>query len=378
MKHSLTYKDGKAWSTSSMINDINNAVIGNMKVYAMICPKDNHKWEICFDCTNINRDAKSTESCYELGDISADWEKIRTDLENQKIPEEWNRKLENEKTEEDNEMEENKKIITQEQEIHEETENNIAASDETTAGNTENNIATLDEITAENTENTLPPISKDSPYAVLVQREGFQLNMQICGDMTTMQSDGCKLYLTDIKTGKLYISASSEITISRARLLSANDHSVMNILSTFLVNFTDDDKKKAFERAKQYLEVVENITKTPSSRNIEDIFIDIVKSAKTKAMNVCADGEPSDDYKYNEQEGTVAIISDQFQKLLDEADAGCTKTVFCKKLRMVEQHYGKTIIISNRGGTGYGFNDTNNRRYYKFVANPFGTDTAEV
>lgn len=38
----------------------------------------------------------------------------------------------------------------------------------------------------------------------------------------------------------------------------------------------------------------------------------------------------------------------------------------------------KTIIISNRSGTGYGFNDTNNRRYYKFVADLFKTDIAEA
>lgn len=378
MKYSLTYKDGKAWASSSMINEINNAVIKNMKVYAMLFLKDSHNGEICFECTNEDRDVESTESCYELGDISADWETIRTDLENRKIPEDWNTKYEKEKTEEDNKMEENKNITMQEQETPKETANNIVTSDEATTEKIENNVAASDKTMTGSTENSLPPISKDSPYAVLVQRDGFQLNMQICGDMTTMQSDGCKLYLTNIETGKLYISASSEITISRARLLSANDHSVMNVVSTFLVNFSDDDKKKAFERAKQYLEVVENITKASSSRNIEDVFNDIVNFAKSKAMSECTDDESSHNYKYNEREGTIAIISNQFQKLLDEADAGCTKTVFCKKLRMLEQHYGKTIIISNRGGTGYGFNDTNNRRYYKFVANPFDTDTKEV
>lgn len=364
MKYSLIYKEGKVWSDLSMLSKIDNAAKKGMKVYASLCQcwEDSQKWEINFDCTDEDRDVGIKESCYEFGDISTSWEAVRTELEQGRIPEDWSSRLENEKTKGDGKMEAMQEIEVQEQENQEE----------------ENNVERSDQAVTRSQEDDLPPITKDSAYAVLVRRGEYQLNMQVCGDMTTMQSEGCKLYLTDVKTGKLYISSSSEITISRARLLSAIDHTVMGVLSTFLVNFGEDDMKKAYERATQYLKVVKNITKTPSSRNIQDIFVDIVDSAKRKAQEASISEEPSDDYKYNEQEGTVAILSSQMQKLLDEVDAGCTKTVFCKKLRMVEQHIGKKIIISNRGGTGYGYNDTNNRRYYKFTADPFGTDNKEA
>lgn len=361
MKYSLTYKNGKVWSDSSMLKGIDNAVKGNLKVYATLYRKDNQNLELCFDCTNEDRDLKDTESCCALGNISADWETVRPELENNKMPEEWHQRLETEKME-DKIMGENQKMAVQEQESDKEVKDNMEEPVETAA---------------ENTESNLPPISKDSPYAVLARKGGYQLNMQICGDMSTMRSDGCRLYLTDTKTGKLYISSSSEITISKAKILSASDHTVMNVLSNFLVDFGENDKKKAFDRAKRFLEVVANITNMPSSRCIEDIFSDIVNSIKTKAKEADASGDSSGDYKYDVQEGTVSVISSQFQKLLDEVDAGCTKTVFCKKLRMVEQHYGKTIIISNRGGTGYGYNDTNNKRYYKFADNLSRADIVE-
>nr|WP_304577698.1 hypothetical protein [uncultured Acetatifactor sp.] len=351
MKYSLIYKNGKVWSSPSMLGKIDDAVKGTLKVYATLCRKDNQNYELCFDCASEDRNIKNTESCYALGDISAKWETVRPELENKKMPEEWRQIIETEKMED-------KKMAVQEQESNKEVKDNMEKPVETAA---------------ENTESNLPPISKDSPYAVLARKDGYQLNMQICGDMSTMRSDGCRLYLTDIQTGKLYISSSSEITISKAKILSASDHAVMNVLSNFIVDFGENDKKKAFDRAKHFLEVVTNITNMPSSRCIEDILNDVVDSIKTKAS-----GDSSGNYKYDVQEGTVSVISDQFQKLLDEIDAGCTKTVFCKKLRMVEQHYGKTIIISNRGGTGYGFNDTNNRRYYKFVADLFKTDVAEA
>lgn len=59
-------------------------------------------------------------------------------------------------------------------------------------------------------------------------------------------------------------------------------------------------------------------------------------------------------YKVDIDAGTIAVIADHFQKVLDAVDAGCTKTVFCKKLRILEAHYGKKIIISNRNGSGLG------------------------
>ncbi len=370
MVYCINYKNGEAQSTPTMIEMINNEMKRHSKLYASLNLTNNQISEIRLNCTNDEiTNLNSTESCYELGDISKDWEMIKEELKDNKMPRKWydlfqNAKIMKQKTMDEKVMKENQKVTEPEHKevIKENTEQSVEIKERK-----EENVK-QPKNTSPIVNRNLPPISNNSSYAVLGRRGQFQLNMQICGDITTMQSDGCKLYLTDIKTGHLYISSSSEITIPKAKLLSASDHSVMNVLSNFIINFTEDDKKLAFERAKRYLEIADNnnITKTPSSRNIQDIFLDVVEYTKRKALEAKEIINSSDDYKYDEQEGTVAIISGQFQKLLDEVDAGCTKTIFCKKLRLIEQHYAEKIIISNRCGSGYGFNDSNNKRYYKF------------
>lgn len=370
MKHSITYKEGRVWSNQTVLGQIDKAVANNQNIYAGLCKKDGRTVEIVLDCTNSESASMCGEGFFEIGNITEEWEVIRQELAQQKMPSGWMAVV----TQRTEEIEKGKCIMEERNEIFNQAANNTAdeaGEKACTDAAEENNIEIAENHVSNATEpdEQLPPVSGDTPYAVLARKGKYQLNMQVCGDMETMMSEGCKLYLTDTETGKLYISSSSEITIPRARLLSAADHSVMNVLSSYLVDFTEDDKKLAFERAKLYIEAGTKITKTSSSRNIQDILGDVVKLVKTKSVQSSGkdgDGMPSDTYKYDEAEGTVAVITGQFQKLLDEVDAGCTKTVFCKKIRMLEQHYGKEIIISNRGGSGYGFNDTNNRRYYKF------------
>ena len=245
----------------------------------------------------------------------------------------------------------------------------------------------------------LPQITGKETHVVLTKTQDYFLNMQLCVDTASLRSDGCRMYLSKVDTGEVYLSENAEIKVSREKILMAVDHSVMNVISNFIVNFTEDDKKVAFERAKKYLEIASNATDISSSRGILNILKDVVAftmnaaveeetsgisegivnelylcvlhpnlieyTAATKSQNAdtkCVYYK----YKVDIDAGTIAVIADHFQKVLDAVDAGCTKTVFCKKLRILEAHYGKKIIISNRNGSGFGFNDTNNRRYYKF------------
>lgn len=371
-------KNGELQVPLSMIEKMDNGLKQYSELYAALCIINNQITKIRFSC--IPGEVKNiiyTGSLFELGDIAGDWEMVKEELKMNKLPEKWYSLLEGAKMIPEKAMNENQNVTETEQkeDIEEDTEEDTEQSAEFTESKEEN--VKQPENTAPLADSGLPQISGDFP-AVLVKSGKYQLNMQICGDKATMLSDGCKLYLTNTETGQIYISGSSEITISKAKLLSATDHSVMNVLSNFLVNFTEDDKKMAFERGKRYLEAKNNITYISSSRNIQEIFFEVVEYAKGKALEAIENGGLSDDYKYNEAENTVAIISNQFQKVLDEVDAGCTKTVFCKKLRLIERHYRKTIIITNRGGSGYGFNDTNNKRYYKFNAVSFDIRNKEI
>lgn len=222
------------------------------------------------------------------------------------------------------------------------------------------------DLTEVNKVDLLPKITGKEKYVILAKSKGYCLNMQLCVDMASLKSNGCKLYLSKADTGEVYISENAEITVSREKILMSVDHSVMNVISNFIVNFTEDDKKVAFERAKKYLEVADNGTDISSSRGIMEILKDVVKFSVNAAADEKSTGISEGKFKVDKDAGTIAVISDHFQKVLDAVDAGCTKTVFCKKVRILEAHYGEKIIISNRNGSGFGFNDTNNRRYYKF------------
>ena len=51
--------------------------------------------------------------------------------------------------------------------------------------------------------------------------------------------------------------------------------------------------------------------------------------------------------------------------LLRCVDGDYTKTIFCKKLRYIEE-LEETIIITNKSRKGYTYNMTGNNRYYVF------------
>jgi hypothetical protein len=76
-------------------------------------------------------------------------------------------------------------------------------------------------------------------------------------------------------------------------------------------------------------------------------------------------------YKYVKQSETsetyetIAIRDNWMQQVLDKNETGYTKTIFCKKLRMLERHLGIRIILPSKQH-GYVFNDTGNARYYRF------------
>ena len=68
--------------------------------------------------------------------------------------------------------------------------------------------------------------------------------------------------------------------------------------------------------------------------------------------------------KYNKKENIVAINDRYFKELVEEIGIGYTPVVFCKKLMMVEAHFGQKLILHNGGR--YARNTVGNRRFYNF------------
>lgn len=216
----------------------------------------------------------------------------------------------------------------------------------------------------------LPVINPSDSKVVLTRFGKYQLNMIVCVDISTMQSEKCRLYISDTETRIPYLSMGNEISISREKIANASDHKCMNIINKFNVNFTEDNRKEAYQRAKEYLECCSNSASLPASENILSVYARLMEYCRKEAELERVNNEITENnriYNFDKKEGTIAIRDSKFQKVLDDVGSNYTKVVFCKKLRLAEIDLGKDIIISNcSGGKGYGFNATGNIRYYKF------------
>lgn len=215
----------------------------------------------------------------------------------------------------------------------------------------------------------LSPITGKEKYVILTIVDDLNLCMQHLADSTNLRSHGLKMYMQNRETGQLYIANDNEVTIKKSALINAKDYTIMNILNEFSLNFTEDQKIKAYERAKEYVEKTSNTTQVSNSVDIETAYRDMVQYSVEHALKEIEHGydESARRYEYNTDGKTIAIQSGHFQKVLDEIGCGYTKTVFCKKLKIVEAHKGIDLIVSNRSeNKGYGYNVTGNRWFYKF------------
>lgn len=221
-----------------------------------------------------------------------------------------------------------------------------------------------------NVTGALSPITSEDTVVHLCENGGYYVTMQIVVEEETLKVEGCKFYLTNAQTMLPCIGSSSELKLTKQKIMSAVDHSVMNILNQFDVNFSEDNRKLAFERAKEFIEVGEKRTMYNRGQDIMSAYVDLMNYAKKEAKREDKDvtiPEDRKNYKIEVKDGQeiVCILAEHMQQALDDIDVGYTKAIFCKKLQMVSAHYGKTFVIKGRK-TGYGCNTTNNIRYYKF------------
>lgn len=211
------------------------------------------------------------------------------------------------------------------------------------------------------TNETLPEIQPGDKEALLCIRDGYKLYMMPAVDTATMIVEGCKFYLEH--EGQLMIGAGHELSISKERILRASDHAIMGILNKYAVNFTEDDLKIAFERARRFLENMREMALRKNSLSIQEAYAEVIRFAKYQSDQEDLNELRQRNCKYDREEQTVSIRDNYFQTVLDRVESGYTKVVFCKKLAMVAQHYGKELLISNKGR--YTFNETGNNRWYK-------------
>ena len=212
----------------------------------------------------------------------------------------------------------------------------------------------------------LPVINPSDKKAVLCVRDNFALVMMPIYCQETKVMEGCKFYLEDIATGIPQIGVGREIRMEKDKIMGADNHSVMSSVNRFIINFSDDDLKLAFERAKIFLENAKSMVGVSNSMNIIDAYREVISYAIEKASQEESAKvlEVDRKCKYNKKENIVAINDRYFKELVEEIGIGYTPVVFCKKLTMVEAHFGQKLILHNGGR--YARNTVGNRRFYNF------------
>lgn len=217
----------------------------------------------------------------------------------------------------------------------------------------------------EDLKETLPEITPEDKKVVLCIRDGYRLEMIPVYNADNMIVDKCKLFLVDVMTNIPMIGAGAEMQIAKDRIMSAPDHTVFNVIRKFKINFFEDDIKKVFDRAKEFLENSGSMLALNSSLNIIDAYREVVNRAieKSKSEDNATGSESKDgrQCKYSSKEKMVSI-RDKFMKEILE-DTGYTPVTFCKKICMAEVCMGYEILKHNKGR--YACNEVGNERFYK-------------
>ncbi len=213
------------------------------------------------------------------------------------------------------------------------------------------------------------PVDGKSKTATLCFRDGHILKMQLTTNSASKIDTGCIIYLVDESGNRrTYVGNDGAMRIGKEKIHNATDVKVFNCLNKFNVKFTKDDKITALNRARKYINMSKQRIELDSSMNITDAYRSFIELAITKAKieekNV-SKKEERREYKYNEEEGTIQIIHNKVQEVLDEADTGFKRRKFCEALKLDENETGEKYIYHNRQGS-YGYLDSNDITWYKF------------
>ena len=216
------------------------------------------------------------------------------------------------------------------------------------------------------TNRNLPVINSADKKAMLCVRDNYALMMMPLYNAESLIVENCRFYLVNLITNEPMIGSGSELRLEKNKILGAADNSVMRNINRFTISFTEDDMELAFERAKIYLENMTEMVSVSSSMTIQEAYCEVVLFAIDKATQEKGAQIMDVDRKckFDKKEQIVYIRDNYLKDLLEEIGAGFTPIVFCKKLCMLEAHYGKQMIIKNKGR--YACNSAGNVRFYKF------------
>lgn len=212
--------------------------------------------------------------------------------------------------------------------------------------------------------NQLPPISSGDKTVTLCAKGDFKLEAIITYDKSTYKISGANFYI--VESDKIYIG--KDVAHINADKFRATDHTCLNFIRDYMVEFSDNDVKLAFERLKEFRNKGNGL-EVSESMNVLDVYEQMIASAIDLAKSEGEQNVSEDNREciYHEKAGDVYIRDRKLREMLDDMGAGMSPAILCKRLRLVEAHSGRKLILSNSGTGRYTKNVTGNRRYYVFA-----------
>lgn len=210
----------------------------------------------------------------------------------------------------------------------------------------------------------LPVIHPDDKKVVLCKKENYRLEMVPVYNADSMIVEKCKLFLVNEETNIPMIGAGAELQIDKSKIATASQSTVFNMIKNYVVNFSSDEIKCAYARAKDFLNKSRSMLSVSYSMNIIEAYRTVIERAKEKSLieekDMKSDPNGGRNYEYKPKENKVFIRDKYMKDILEET--GYTPTIFCKKLCMAEASMGCELLEHNPGR--YSCNLKGNRRYY--------------
>lgn len=210
----------------------------------------------------------------------------------------------------------------------------------------------------------LPVIHPDDKKVVLCKKENYRLEMVPVYNADSMIVEKCKIFLVNEETNIPMIGAGAELQIDKSKITTASQSTVFNMIKNYVVNFSSDEIKCAFARAKEYLNKSRSMVSVSYSMNIIEAYRTVIARAKEKALMEEGDNKSNSDRAINcmfKSKEEKVFIRDKYMKDILE-ETGYTPTIFCKKLSMAEASMGCKLLEHNPGR--YSCNLKGNTRYY--------------
>lgn len=206
---------------------------------------------------------------------------------------------------------------------------------------------------------TVEPLPKTEE---VIKTEDGSIFLQVMVDAASGIVTGCQYYRVD-KNGYPMLSTDTYVKVSKSRIETSTDYTILYILRNFNLKITEDNIKEAFDKSKEMIRDQSRRTVIGSS-DIIDIYREMMKFAIADAkVEMKMQGIKT--RHYNLTDDYIDIHTDWLEKVLANIEP-INKKRFLSNLRIIEIQMKTKIIVSNRKG-GYAYNTTGNIRVYRFM-----------